>query len=215
MIPPTVTEDWRLRIEVHEEGIAHELGERLAARELEHELDDSFAARLAVSRNGSELFVYSASRDQAEHAQQLIDSLAAQQDWRFDAQLQRWHEEAEDWQPVAVPLPRTDSERAAEHAKRIEHEREESVQRGYFEWEVRVDCASHDEARELADTLSGEGLPNTRRWRYLLVGAADEDSARALAERIRGLVPAEASVTVEGSQRAALDDMPHSPFAIF
>ncbi len=195
-----MAEDWRLHIDLHEEGIAHELGERLAARELEHELDDSFGGRLVVSRNGAEVFVYSDSPDQAERAQQLIISLSTKHEWQLDAQLERWHEDAEVWEAPDAPLPQ---------------ERAESAQRGYVEWEVRVDCTSHHEAVKLAETLSAEGLSNIRRWRYVLVGAADEDSARALAERIRGLVPADATVAAELSGRAALDEMPHSPFAIF
>jgi len=49
----------------------------------------------------------------------------------------------------------------------------------------------------LAEQLESEGIPVTRRWRYLLVGAETEDDARALAQRLREEAPAETELIVE------------------
>jgi hypothetical protein len=49
----------------------------------------------------------------------------------------------------------------------------------------------------LARKLEGEGLAILRRWRFLLVGASNEDEARELAGQIRQEVPADAAVKVE------------------
>ena len=54
-----------------------------------------------------------------------------------------------------------------------------------------------------------------RRWKYLLIGAADEDSARALAARLREQVPPGSIVTVEATLGAVLEARPSNPFAIF
>jgi hypothetical protein len=61
--------------------------------------------------------------------------------------------------------------------------------------------------------LTAEGVPNVRRWKYLLIGAADEDSANALAERLRREAGPNATVTAEGSGQAAYEERPPNPFA--
>jgi hypothetical protein len=98
----------------------------------------------------------------------------------------------------------------------VAKEREETAERGYAEYEVRVQCSSHHETVELAERLRQEGLPLVRRWRYLLVGARDEDAANALAERLRAEAPADSTVIAEVSQRTAWDDDPgRGSFAVF
>jgi hypothetical protein len=52
-----------------------------------------------------------------------------------------------------------------------------------------------------------------RRWKYLLIGATDEDTANALAERLRSEAGPDAKVTAEGSGQAAYDERPSNPFA--
>ena len=89
-----------------------------------------------------------------------------------------------------------------------------SADQGYPEFEVRIQCASRHDAGELSHRLSEEGTPHVRRHSYLLVGAADEDSANALADRLRGEVPAGSEVTVERNQRAIYDHRPWNPFTL-
>jgi hypothetical protein len=62
---------------------------------------------------------------------------------------------------------------------------------------VRVELESHRQTTELADRLVAEGMEPVRRWRYLVVGANNEDEATALADRLRREAPAGAGVTVE------------------
>jgi hypothetical protein len=54
-----------------------------------------------------------------------------------------------------------------------------------------------------------------RRWRYLLISAADEDSARMLADRLTAECPPGCTVTVEASLAAVAADTPANPFAVF
>lgn len=211
-----MADDWRLRAEMLDDGAARALTERLEAERLEENLESSVGDRLAVSGDGPEVFVYAGTREQAEAAANVVRALAAKHGWKVGLELKRWHPTAEEWEDPDVPLPETGAERAAEHAKLIAKEREESAERGYAEYEVRVECSSHGDTVTLAERLQGEGLPVVRRWRYLLVGAADEDSAKALAERIRAEVPRGSTVTAEVSRRAAYDDDPgRASFAVF
>jgi hypothetical protein len=206
-----MSDDWRLRIDVHEPSRALRLLDRLDASELEHELSSSFHDRVIISRENSTLYCYAGAREQAERAEDLARRLAAEHDWELDFALHRWHPTAERWEDPDVPLPATDSERAAEHAERIASERAQPLP----EFEVRVECSTRQAARELADRLRVEGLPNVQRARYVLVGAADEDSAKALAERLRTKAPEGSTVTTEGTFNTVLAELGPNPFAIF
>jgi hypothetical protein len=184
-----MSDDWRLRVELVDEGAAKALTERLEAEELSQDFQSSYGDRLIVS---------------------------GQHGWHAEFDLKRWHPTAEEWEDPDKPLPQSDAERAAEHAVLVAREREETTERGYAEYEVKIHCSSHRDTVKLADRLRGEGLPVAQRWKYLLVGAADEDAANALATRLRAEAPAGATVTAEVSQRAAYDDDPgRGSFAIF
>ena len=204
-----MSDDWRLRVGLHEGGRAHKLTERLEATELEHDLEASFHDRIAVSRDGEELFCYAGSREQAERAETLIRSLAAEHGWHLDSELKRWHESAEEWEDPDAPTVPDD----VEHAELIDRERREAQARGYPEFEVRVQFHSHREASEFAEKLRQEGVPSVQRWKYLMIGAPDQDSADVLAERIRNQAPPGSTVLAEGTQKAAYDERPASPFA--
>jgi hypothetical protein len=211
-----MSDDWRLQVGLVDDGAAHALTERLEAEKLGENLEASFGDRLIVSGEGKHVFIYASEREQADLAANTIRSIAAEHDWDVELELKRWHPTAEEWEDADKPLPTTDAERAAEHAHLVEREREETSERGYAEYEVKVHCSSHRDTVKLADRLREEGLPIVRRWKYLLVGATDEDSANALAERLRAEVPSGATVTAEVSQRAAWDDDPgRGSFAMF
>ncbi len=187
----------------------------MEATELEHDLKSAFENKVAVSRDGAEVFCYAETREQAEQVGTLIAQLAEKGGWQIETELRRWHPASEEWEDPDEALPDTDAARAAEHAERIRNEREESADRGYAEFEVRVQCPSHHVARELGEQLRGEGLELVQRWKYLLVGAADEDAADALAARLREEAPSGCTVTAEGSMRTVQDEAPPNPFAFF
>jgi hypothetical protein len=211
-----MSDDWRLQAGLFDDGAARELTERLAAERLGDGIETAFGDQLIVSVDGPNVFCYADERAQAELAADAIRTIAAERGWDVELELKRWHPTAEEWKDADVRLPTTDAERAAEHAQRVAKEREESAARGYAGYEVRVECSSHRETIELAERLHDEGLPVVRRWRYLLVGASDEDTANALAERLRAEAPPDSTVIAEVSQRAAWDEDPaRGSFAVF
>jgi hypothetical protein len=209
-----MNDDWRLRIELEDEGLARRLGERLEAGEIEHDLEQAFHDRVVVSINGPELFCYTGSREQAERAEELIRRIAAGDDWPIDVSLARWHPVAEEWQDPDAPEPTTAAATEEEREERVEDEREDSAEQGYPEMEVRVDAHSRHEARELSHRLQEEGLPNIHRHNYVLIGATDEDSANALADRLRGELPDGTAIAVEQNRRAVYDRRAWSPFSV-
>jgi hypothetical protein len=214
-----MSDDWRLRVEMNDDRSAHQLTDRLANFDREHDLSTSFADRVAVSRDDSEVFCYADTRDQIDAAEKAIRALAEEHHWQLTTELQRWHSAAEEWEDPDAALPDSDASLAAEHAELIENERDESKAQGYPEYEVRVQCPSQRDAEQLADRLRAEGIPSAQRWQFVVLGAPDEDSAKALAERVRGEAPAGSTVTAQGSEQEAVDEAPYatpfSPFAVF
>jgi hypothetical protein len=210
-----MNDEWRLQIDVEDEGQGESLTDKLGAAELEHELSEAFHDRLIVSRDGPRVFVYAGTREQAEKAGDFIAKLAREHGWTVATELRHWHPTAAEWEDPDLSLPADDAARVAEHEEAIAAEREEVEQSGVPEFEVRVDLPSHAEAARFAELLRAEGLPAVRRWKYLVVGAADEDSARELAQRLEDEAPGGSEVTVEGSGQVAYAERPANPFAVF
>ena len=210
-----MSDDWRVRIHVPESGRGRELAESMETAELEHELAEALPDRVAVSHDEDDVFCYAATREDAERARDAATRAATQRDWEITAEVARWHPVAEEWEDPDKPLPTSEGELAAEHAELIEREREEVREQGYADFEVRVQCHHRSQAIELSRTLEAEGIPNVRRWRYVLIGAPDEDTAASLARRIAAETPPETVVTTEGTGRAADEVRPVNPFAVF
>ena len=191
-----MSDEWRIRIELPEEGHAETLLQRLGldlgsdeAKRLARELEGH---RLPVFRDGNELFVYAASQPQAEQARLIVEAELAEEG--IEAQVF----EIERWLP--------DEERWSGEPSRETWE-EEELERGYAPWEVRVQLQSRERADELAEQLEGEGYDVVKRSNYLIVGAASENEARALAQRLHG--------QAEPGGELVWEVAPTNPFAVF
>jgi hypothetical protein len=207
-----MNDDWRVRVTLHDDGFAHRLSETLAAEELEHDLQRSFADRVVVSVDGPQLFLYAADRAQAESGQRLVERVAADHDWNVETELRRWHPVAEIWEDPDRPEPADAESRRVEDEIRNAGERRESAEQGYPDLEVRVTCASRADAGALSERLESEGIANIHRWDWVLIGAATEDDADALAARLRDELPG-AEITVESNLRWLSAHLPGNPFA--
>jgi hypothetical protein len=207
-----MADDWRVKVVMEGEGHMPWSPDRLASRELAGDVGDELGDRVAVSRDGGELFLYADGEAAARAAEQVVRADLAEHGWQATVELTRWHDDADRWEPADAPLPSTEAERAAEHEELIESEDQETAAAGEATWEVRVELPSRGDARTLAERLEGEGLVPVRRWKYLFVGAADEDAANALAERLRGEAPAGSEITAEATF-ASIERS--NPFAIF
>jgi hypothetical protein len=209
-----MNDDWRVRIDVHDEGLARRLTEQLDADELEHELRQSFHERVVVSVEGPVVFCYAGSRDQAQRVADLVAQVARERELTVDVQIAQWHPVSEEWESPDAPQPATAADAEAEREERVEDEREESAEQGYPEFEVRVQVRTRHDASELSQRLDAEGIPHLHRWSYLLIGATDEDSAQALAERLRGEAPEGSEVLVEANRRSVYEHRPFNPFTL-
>jgi hypothetical protein len=188
-------DDWRIRIEVEEEEHASGLLDRLpanlgaAARELARDLE---ARRLAVSRDGETVFVYAATRAAAESAHAVVEAELREHGIEArTSRIEHWLDKEDRW----------DDEPPGETWE------EEELDRGFAPWEVRVECASREEANALAERLEAEGYKPERRFQYLIVGTASREDADALATRLHG--------EVEPGGGLVWEVEPANPFAIF
>jgi hypothetical protein len=187
------SDDWRIRIDVVDahERLLERLGVELddEARELARELA---GRRLAVSRDGDEIFVYASSRAEAENAQRVVDSeLRTLGVEAKTSKVEHWLEQEERW----------DDEPKAETWE------EEELDRGYAPWEVRVTAPSHQEAKTLVEQLESEGYRPLRRFQYVIVGTDSKEDAERLAARLHG--------EVEGGGELVYETEPANPFAVF
>jgi hypothetical protein len=193
-----MADDFRVSV-LLEDGSGEGFGERLS--EYEHELEDEARHKLgdavAVSAQGSTVFLYADTLETARNARDTVASILQEDGLTATFALDRWHPLASEWRPADEPLPASQSEQEAELDEREAQEEAESRKSGYAEWEVRLDLADHGDAVELAERLEHEGIPVTRRWTYLLVGAASQEDANELAERLRAEGPEAMKVQVQ------------------
>jgi hypothetical protein len=191
-------DDWRITVTLHDEGHLGQALQSLREHRAEDDVRRRLGHRVAVSADGPRVFyVYAGTEDAAREADQVVRQVLAQREISGDFALDRWHPVEEEWQDATVPLPQTDEQLQAEHDRLEADETRESRTTGHAQWEVRVELPSHHDAVALAKRLEADGRPVIRRWKYLILGANDEDDARDLARMITQEAPAGASVQVE------------------
>jgi hypothetical protein len=210
-----MAEDWRVTVDFEDEGDGTQLAERLAAIELAAEERDQLGDRVVVSRDGPRVFLYADTEERAHAALAAVTRELEAEGRQAVSSLDRWHPVEQEWKDASVPLPRTEEEVRAEHERRQEREAAESLEKGWAQWEVRVELPSHDQTIALADRLEAEGNPVVRRYTFLLIGALNQDDAHALAQRLEDDVPEGARIEVEPGGGMVWEVAPQNPFAVF
>jgi hypothetical protein len=203
-----VAEDFRVEVELDDEAHGYPLRERLRALNLDDEAREQLGRNVVVTRDGSRMFAYTPTEAQAREAERVISGLLADEGLSADLAVTRWHPVAEEWRDASLPLPDSAEEEELEYEEREAAERREAAEEGEFDWHVVTELPSRESARDLQRKLSDEGLPATRRWRYVTVGAVTEERADELAERLRTELGDSAEVWVD----AHLDDDAFRPF---
>ncbi len=209
-----MADDWRVTVELPSEDEARDLADWLHTLEVDGAARAKLGGRVAVSRDDATIFLYAddeaPAREAARMVQAQVGSPAA-----GTVTLTRWHPVEQTWEDADVPLPSTPEEWEAEHDRQQDREEAESLASGHAAWEVRVMLPDHDATVDLADKLEAEGVEVTRRFTFLLVGAANEDEAHELAARLEGEAPEGATIEVEPSGQMVWSVTPANPFAVF
>ena len=210
-----MADDWRVTIDFDDEGDGSQFTEWLAAVQLAADERDQIGDRVVVSRDGSRVFLYADSDEQARAVYQTATARIESDGRSASSALERWHPVEQAWKDASVPLPETETEVEAEHERLQEREAAESIEKGRAEWEVRIELPSHDDTVALAERLESKGIPVVRRHTFLLAGALNEDVAHALAKRLEVEAPQGARIEVEPGGGLVWEVAPENPFAIF
>jgi hypothetical protein len=191
--------DWRVTISLTDPAHLERARRSFSEHAVEEDVRRQLGRSIALGAGDSQIFLYAGTENAARDAERVARSVLAQQGIEAEFALHRWHPIEEDWESPDVAMPQTEAERQAEHQRLEDAETAESLATGTAQWEARVEFPSHHEAVALASKLRGEGRTVVRRWRFLVVGANNEDDARALAEQIKQEAPPDATVRAEHS----------------
>jgi hypothetical protein len=202
-----VDDEFRVEVELDDEEHGHSIGERLRAFDFDDDARDRLGKGIAVTRDGSRLYLYTDREEPGREAARIVSELADAEGLTASIRVTRWHPIEEAWKDAALPLPVTDEEQRAEYATREAAEADEAAREGSFDWTVAVRLSSRDRAKELAASLGAEGAPVGRRWRYVVAGALTEERAEELAQHIRSELEEDEEARVE----ADLSDVTRSP----
>ena len=164
---------------------------------MEEDIRRQVGRTIAVGADDRQIFLYAGTETAARDAERIARDVLARHGIAAESALHRWHPIEEQWENPDVAMPQTEAERQAEHQRLEDTETAESVATGIAQWQVRVELGSHRQAVALARTLENEGRAVVRRWKFLLVGASNEDQARELAGQIRREAPPGAAVIAE------------------
>jgi hypothetical protein len=191
--------DWRVTISLTDPAHLERARRSFAEHEVEEDVRRQLGRSIAVGAGDAQIFLYAGTENAARDAERVARDVLAQQGIGAEFALHRWHPIEEGWESPDVAMPQTEAERQAEHQRLDDAETAESLATGSAQWEARVEFPSHHEAVALASKLRAEGRTVVRRWRFLVVGANNEDDARELAEQIRREAPPDATVSAEHS----------------
>ena len=193
----TDSTDWRVTISLADPDHAERAQRSFSEREVEEDVHLRLGRNIAVGAGDAQIFLYAGTENAAREAEQVARDVLAEDGIKAEFTLDHWHPIEEQWESPDVAMPRTEAERQAEHQRLEDSETADSLATGTAQWQARVSLSSHREAVALAHTLEGEGHTVVRRWKFLVVGANNEDEARELAEHIRSEAPPGATVRAE------------------
>ena len=190
------SDDWRVTISVGD-AQAGQAQQSSSLRQVEEDIRGQVGRGIAVGAGEAQIFLYADTETAAGDAERIARDVLAGHGMTAESAVHRWHPIEEQWETPDVPMPQTKAEREAEHQRLVADEAAESRASGVPRWEVRAELGSHRQAVALARQLESDGRAVVRRWKFLIVGAGDEDEARELAGHIRQEAPPGAAVTVE------------------
>jgi hypothetical protein len=200
--------DWRVTITLADQAAAEHARRSFSGHQVEEDVHLSLGRNIAVGAGDSQIFLYAGTENAARQAEEVARGVLAARGIDAEFALHHWHPIEERWESPDVALPRTEAERQAEHQRLEDAETADSLAAGSAGWQARVELPTHHDAVVLAAKLQDEGRTVVRRWRFLIVGANNEDEARELADQLRAEAPPGATVVAE----AAGVRLPFIPF---
>ena len=134
-------DDWRVRVAFDEDDPPElpESGEQMLVAALRSRLSD----QVAVTSNGTEIFVYARAAGSADEAAQVARQVLARHDVSASVRTEFWSSRHQEWRDTAdEPSAGPVAERQALHEARQEQERQASLTSGRPAREVWVELPS-------------------------------------------------------------------------
>jgi hypothetical protein len=191
------SDDWRVTISVSGQAQDAQAQPSFSLDEVEEDIRRQVGRGIAVGAGDTQIFLYADTEAAARNSERIASDVLTQHGIATESALHRWHPIEEQWETPDVAMPQTEAERQTEHQRLEDTETAESEAAGLALWQVRVELGSHHQAVTLARTLEAEGRAVTRRWKFLVVGANNQDQAVEVAEQIRREAPPGATVIAE------------------
>jgi hypothetical protein len=194
------SDEWRVEVDLDDEEHGFTFAERMRGLDLDEEARKRLGGTVTVTRDGPLLFLYATSEGAAREAERVARELLEAEDVTGNVSVTRWHPDAEEWVDASVPLPQTEEQREAERRRHEAAEVAEAAEEGEWDYEVHVDPPGHREAVELEEELRAEGLPVSRRWKHLSIGAPTDERAEEIATKVRSTAPEGTEVTIGATE---------------
>jgi hypothetical protein len=107
-----MSDEWRVEVELEDEGHGLSLGDRLRSLDLDDEARKQLGERVIVTRDGSRMFLYTGSEETASQAERVVKELASEDGLEAMTRITRWHPDEEEWLDAESPMPESEAERA-------------------------------------------------------------------------------------------------------
>lgn len=111
-------EEFRVEVELDDDEHHLTLAERLRAVDLDDEARERLGSQVIVTRDGSHLFLYAATRASCEEAERVVRELLVDDELTAEVRATRWHPVEAAWKDISEPLPETADAIAAEESAR-------------------------------------------------------------------------------------------------
>jgi hypothetical protein len=199
-LPPVTNDEWRVEVDLEDEEDGFMFAQGIRAFDLDEEARKRLGGTVTVTRDGPRLFLYATSEEAAHEAERKARELLEAEDVSGSVRVTRWHPDAEEWLDASVQLPQTEAQREAERRRHEAAETAEAAEEGEWDYEVHVDPPGHREAVEIEEQLKAEGLPVTRRWKHIRVGAPTDERAEEIAANVHAMAPEGTEVTIGATE---------------
>lgn len=97
-----MAEEWRVEIDLSEEGHGLSVGELLRSHDIDDEARDRLGGDVIVTRDGSRMFLYAGSEDAAREAGRLAGELIAAEGLEAEIEIARWDSGDHAWEDISA-----------------------------------------------------------------------------------------------------------------
>jgi hypothetical protein len=96
-----MADEWRVEVDLHDEGHGLTLGERLRSLDLDDDARERLGGNAIVTRDGSRLFVYAGSEDAAREAGRVVSDLVEAEGLEGDVTVTHWDAGDHAWEDIS------------------------------------------------------------------------------------------------------------------